>query len=293
MFLKTLFAALTVLAFAAPAAQAQTRRTPDPGTVTMASGSKVSHIGVRLSDVTAEDMKTLKLTKLEGALVEGVNPNSPASTAGLRDKDVVVEFDGERVRSAGHFSRLVSETPAGREVAMAVMRDGRRTVLRIVPEAQERGWFDPRFGEVMESGEWREQVEHARRAAREIGRNIPEVMESMREGMPGPNRARLGVSVQPLSGDLAEYFGVKSGVLVASVVTDSPAAKAGLKAGDVITAINGKAVATSRELVTALPAGDASQDITLTVVREKKEIVVKANLAPASNTDRQTRGQPV
>jgi serine protease Do len=293
MILKTLFAGLTVLALAGPVAQAQTRRTPDPGTVSVPAAGKVGHIGVRLSDVTAEDMKTLKLGKLEGAMVDGINPNSPASTAGLREKDVVVEFDGERVRSAGHLSRLVSETPAGREVAMAVMRDGRRTVLRIVPDAQERGWFDPRFGEVMESGEWREQVEHARRAAREIGRNIPEVMESMREGIPGPNRARLGVSVQQLSGDLAEYFGVKSGVLVASVVPDSPAARAGLKAGDVITAINGKPIATSRELVTALPAGDASQEISLMVVREKKEIVVKANLATPSNTNRQTRGQPV
>ena len=83
-------------------------------------------IGVRLSDVTAENMKTLKLSKAEGAVVESVNPNSPAATAGLREKDVIIQFDGERVRSASHLSRLVAETPAGREVMFSVMRDGKQ-----------------------------------------------------------------------------------------------------------------------------------------------------------------------
>jgi len=98
--------------------------------------------------------------------------------------------------------------------------------------------------------------------------------------------------VQPVSGDLAGYFGVKSGVLVASVSPDSPAAQAGLKAGDVITAVNGKAIATPRELVSAMPAADSSQEVTLSVVRDKKEMAMKATLTPASS-DRPARGQRV
>jgi serine protease Do len=88
--------------------------------------AQVSTIGVRLSDVTAEQVKTYKLSKAEGAVVETVNTNSPAATAGFHEKDVIVEFDGERVRSARHLTRLVTETPVGREVAVAVMRDGKK-----------------------------------------------------------------------------------------------------------------------------------------------------------------------
>jgi S1-C subfamily serine protease len=228
-------------------------------------------------------MEALKLTKMEGAVVESVNPDSPASTAGLREKDVIVLFDAERVRSASHLTRLVAETPGGREVMLSVMRDGQRADLRITPETTQ-GWFDPRLGGIFDSEDWREELEQARRAARELGRHIPEAMEGVREGMAMHGRARLGANVQGLTGELAEYFGVKSGVLVASVTADSPAAKAGLKAGDVITAVNGKAVASPRELVGALPAGDGPHDVTLNVVREKKEMTLKATLTPASQT---------
>jgi serine protease Do len=289
MRLRFLMVGLTTAALADPALHAQTRRGPQDGQrVDMPAPGRVSMIGVRLSDVTADSAKTLKLSKAEGALIESVNPNSPASTAGLHEKDVIVQFDGERVRSASHLSRLVAETPAGREVMFSVMRDGKRTDLRITPAASERGWFDPRFGSAIDSDQIREQVENA---TRDIQRSLPEVMDGMREGMSGPNRGRLGVNVQPVSGDLAGYFGVKSGVLVASVTPDSPAAKAGLKAGDVITEVNGKAIMTPRELVSALPAADSSQDVTLSVVREKKEMTVKVTLTPSA--DRPARGQRV
>jgi serine protease Do len=71
---------------------------------------------------------------------------------------------------------------------------------------------------------------------------------------------------------------VKSGVLVASVQKDSAAEKAGLKAGDVITAVDGRDVASASELTRALPSGNGSHDVNLQVVREKKELKIKAML---------------
>jgi S1-C subfamily serine protease len=271
-----------LLAMAAPTVEGQTRREPQPRQDRRIElpQARVSTIGVRLSDVTADSMKTLKLSRVEGAVVEFVNANSPAAAANVREKDVIVVFDGERVRSASHLTRLVHETPVDREVVMAVMREGRRTELRITPVASEAGWFDPRFGDLINSEEVRRAVEEARR---ELGRRLPEAMEGMRDGMALPNRGRLGANVQPLSADLAEYFGAKSGVLVSSVASDSAAAKAGLRAGDVITAIDGKAVASPRDLVNALPAGEGTHDVTLTIVRDKKEMTLKATLgAPAA-----------
>jgi serine protease Do len=276
---------LIVAALAVPVVEAQTHRTPQPkqesGRIQFPQARSVSTIGVQLADVTAENMKTLKLARAEGAVVESVNPNSPAAAATVHEKDVIVLFDGERVRSASHLTRLVHETPAGREIVMTVMRDGRRTELHITPIAAEAGWFDPRFSDLVNSDEFRQKMEEARR---ELGRRLPEAMEHMREGMLAPGRGRLGVSVQPLGGDLPEYFGVKSGVLVSSVVPDSSAAKAGLRAGDVITAVNGQAIASPRELIDALPGGEGPHDVTLTIVRDRQEMTVKATVGATSQT---------
>lgn len=279
--LSVLLTGLTAAVVSMPSVYAQTPRAPQterPETprVQMPRPGRVSMIGVRLSDVQADQVKTYKLSKAEGAIVESVNPNSPAVAAGIREKDVIVEFDGERVRSVGHLTRLVAETPAGREVGLVVMRDGRRINLQIKPEAGNSTWFDPRFSGMIDADEIRRYAEQAGRSAREMGRNIPEMVGRMREGT--ATRGRLGVSIQEVTPDLAEYFGVKSGVMVASVMADSPASKAGLKAGDVITAVNGKGVGSPSEVVQALPSGAGPYDVKLTVVRDKKEMSLTATL---------------
>lgn len=283
---KTLMMSLAIAAGSVPGVQAQTRSSPQveqrTERVQLPRAGRVSMIGVRLSDVTADQVKIYKLSKAEGAVIESVNPKSPAATAGLREKDVIVEFDGEHVRSASHLTRLVTETPAGREVALVVMRDGHRTNLHLTTEAgAPNTWFDPTFGGAIDRDQVREYAQEAERAAREMRRNLPDMIDGMRPGM--STRGRLGVSVQEVTPELAEYFGVKSGVLVASVTADSPAAKAGLKAGDVITVVNGKSVGSTRELVQALPAGDGAHDVDLTFVRDKQPRSVKATLGPATH----------
>lgn len=287
---RILLTTCAIASLASATAQAQPRRPQQPSDrVQIPAVGRVSMIGVRLSEVTADNMTTLKVQRLEGAVVESVNPKSPAAAAGLHEHDVIVQFDGERVRSAGHLARLVGETPAGREVSVGVMRDGRRVDLKVKPDAANSPWFDPRFGGAIDSGDWQEQMEEAGRVTRELGRRLPEVMEGLHEGK-ASNRGRLGASVQELHGDLAEYFGVRAGVLVTGVAPETAAARAGLKAGDVITAINGKAVATPRELIGALPTSDASQEVMLTVVRDKKATTLKAMLGPAGTMNRPARG---
>jgi len=256
---RILLMGVAIAALMSPVAGAQTRRdsAPSENRIQTPRAGRVSMIGVRLDDVTAENVKTLKLSKAEGAIVEAVNPNSAAAAAGMREKDVIIAYDGERVRSASHLTRLVHETPVGREVPIVVMRDGRKTDLRIKPEAG-NSWFDPRFGETMDV-------------------LMQGVRDGVREGLPASRmRSRLGVNVQDLSGQLPEYFGAKSGALVTSVQPDSPASHAGLKAGDVITAVNGKPVTSPRDLINAIP--DAGETISVTIVREKKETTLRASL---------------
>ncbi len=70
-----------------------------------------------------------------GVVVDEVNPDSPAEKAGIKAGDIVVDYDGERVRSARQFSRLVQETPDGRTVAIGIVRDGKKQTVNATPEA--------------------------------------------------------------------------------------------------------------------------------------------------------------
>jgi S1-C subfamily serine protease len=99
---------------------------------------------------------------------------------------------------------------------------------------------------------------------------------------------RLGVSVDELTHQLAEYFGAKDGVLVTAVTDGSAAARAGLKAGDVITSINGASVTSRDDLVRGLR--DASEDVSIGIVRDKKESTLKAKIEPPAR--RTPRGRP-
>jgi membrane-associated protease RseP (regulator of RpoE activity) len=70
-------------------------------------------------------------------VIDSVREGTPATRAGLQKGDVVVEFDGERARSAQQFTRLVRETAPGRSVKMTVVRDGSRRTLDITPETRD------------------------------------------------------------------------------------------------------------------------------------------------------------
>ena len=114
-----------------PAAEAQgTRVAPRAVQVFGGSGSR---IGVSIEDVDPSDIKA---GQAGGVRIEEVTDESPAAKAGLRRGDVVVEFDGERVRSARQFTRLVQETVAGRKVQVAILRDGQRSTLTVEPTDQ-------------------------------------------------------------------------------------------------------------------------------------------------------------
>ena len=226
----------------------------------------------------------------DGVRISDVDPSSPASQAGLRPGDVVVEVDGERVRSARQFSRLIQESPEGRSVALSVMREGQRQTINVTPEA--RGFnfdFDTdRFEREVARG-WRDiepqlrelepRLRELEPRLREFRFNRPFNFDFDFDGLPHITspRGRLGVQLNELTPELAEYFGAKEGgVLVSRVTKDSPAEKAGLKAGDVITSVNGDRVRDTNDLVDELR--DKDGDVTLGIVRDKKESSVKATM---------------
>jgi S1-C subfamily serine protease len=100
------------------------------------------------------------------------------------------------------------------------------------------------------------------------------------------DHGRLGVTVQDLTPQLRAYFGAAGGALVSSVVDHSPAEAAGLKAGDVITRVNGQAVSDAADLSNKIDA--ASGHATLSVVRDKRERTVTADLGSEGSASPRT-----
>lgn len=269
--IMTACAVLAALGGAVDAASAQGREERrEVRRFAMAPGGGAS-IGVQVKDA-----------EKGGAAVIDVIEEGPAARAGVKAGDIVVEFDGERVRSARQLARLVEETPEGRAVKVVVSRSGSKQTMEVTPVARrgDMAWLGdlgPRMRDGMERG--LREFAPGRRFDFDtpVGPGI----------LTGPDRPRLGVGVEPLGEQLAAYFGAKEGVLVASVDEGSPAAKAGLKAGDVITAVNGEPVADPDDLTSEVRKARPGSTLSLEIVREKKTQTVKATLPEAP------RRQPV
>ncbi|HEX2443668.1 MAG TPA: PDZ domain-containing protein [Vicinamibacterales bacterium] len=263
--LKIAGAAVVALALAAlavvyaPEVAGQARvRTPKARTLDVFG--RGMHIGVSVRDVDETDAKREK-TATSGVVIDEVFTDTPASRAGLKAGDVVVEYDGERVRSARQFARLVNETPEGHPVKLTAIRDGQRVAVDIVPETRGRGnaWLS---GEVFD----RLELDMP-----EIKMAVPE-FELRTFGTTG----RLGVRIQTLTPQLATYFGATRGALVTEVDEGSAAGKAGIKAGDVITSIDGRTVEDAGDLQRALRGTEEGAEVSIEILRDRKPMTIKA-----------------
>jgi serine protease Do len=243
-------------------------------------------IGVTVEDLTPEEAAKVSGAR-GGVRITRIDPDSPAAQAGLREGDVVVEFEGETVRSTRQFARLVQETPSGHRVTLGIVRDGVRRTIEVTPEAA------PALAWGVDADLIGERIE---RQLREIEPRLRELEPRLREfrfDVPedfhfdfdvdvfpwaASPRARLGVQLDELTPQLAEYFGARDGVLVTSVTPGTPAEAAGLRAGDVITSIDGAAVRDREDVVDELR--DKEGAVTIGIVRDRKEMSVKATLEP-------------
>jgi serine protease Do len=227
-----------------------------------------TYLGVGVKEINAERARALKLKEEHGVEITTVEPESPAEKAGLKPGDVVLEYNGQRVEGTQQFVRFVRETPPGRTVRLMVFRSGSaQTLTATVAERKGRAFNIP-------SPKLGEDIEVRIRKELEGLRDVPRVTMSWRAGV-------LGIEGEALRGSqLGDYFGVKEGVLVRSVMKDSPAEKAGLKAGDVIVKVDDRAVDEPRDITAALrSARDASKKtFPVVIVRDKKESTVQVTL---------------
>ncbi len=227
-----------------------------------------AQLGVSVRDVETADVTREKLSSLSGAYLENVRPGSPAEKAGFKTGDVVTTFDGERVRSASQFLRLIDETPDAREVDVVVQRAGQPVTLKVAPES---AWSP--FYRALTQANPPMTVRFPDRAFTTT--KLPAIANLRNTFTYGyfAGSTPLGVSVQEVSGQLGEFFGTATGLLVTNVEDGTVGKTAGLKAGDVITKVNGTAVTGVADLRRTLTG-----DVTITIVRDKKEQTIKATI---------------
>jgi len=236
-----------------------------------------AYLGVRAIDVNHERATALKLKEESGVEVIVVDRDAPAAKAGVREHDVLVTYNGVKIESDAQLRRLVHETPMGREVAITVMRDGQplNMKLKLADRRELAATMSRRH--MNEGRRSLDQMPPMGRGffSREDGMRSP---EGPGGGARFPAAARAGMMIEGLTPQLAEFFGLSNGlngVLVRDVEKDGPAAKAGLKAGDVILEINKRKIADPRDIFPVIREGG---DLAIHLLRDKKEMNVTLKL---------------
>ena len=235
-------------------------------------------LGVGTEDISKENLARYGMREVRGVGVTQVIKDSPAEKAGLKKDDVILRFDGESVTSTRKLSRLVNESSADQTVRITISRGGGEQEVSAT-------LTKPRLGNLL-GASIRDDI------FKGIENGFPQIRQ---KGWPqaqsgdapfvfafGGGR-RIGVSTQPLTRQLADYFGAKDGgVLITSVSENSPAAKAGLKAGDVITAIDGEKIDSSGDITRSI---NKKQDgeISLTILRDRNTRTI--NLTPEKSKE--------
>jgi serine protease Do len=213
---------------------------------------RAAYLGVGLQEIKPERAKALRLPNESGVEITSVIHDSPAERAGLKPGDVIVTYNGQKVDGFQQFSRMVRETPVGGDAKLDIVRGGAaqsitakiesRPMLRILPGD---GVPSPVPNMPMP--------------------DIPRIFQGM-------NSPMLGIEAESIDGQLAQYFGAKDGgVLVRSVLKNSPAEKAGMNAGDVVLRVDEIKVMNAADISARLRAAQGKA-VQLSVLRDRKDM---------------------
>jgi len=260
---------LLMPASAVPPGEPSGQKTPVAEGFFYSSGR--SYLGVDVRDITSDRVSALKLKEERGVEITTVDQDAPAGKAGLKEHDVILEFNGSKVESEEQFRRMIRETPPGRSVTLGISRDG--NPMNISVQIGDRGKIANNFG-----NGWKLLTPQPPQPP---DFNIP-------FDIPVPTYTPLlGIQVDNLGQQLGEYFGVKNGegLLVKSVEKGSAAEKGGMKAGDVIIRADNEKVTDRSDLRRILRAHRNGGKINVAVIRDKREQTLTIDLPARKSQD--------
>ncbi|MFQ5603088.1 MAG: PDZ domain-containing protein [bacterium] len=219
------------------------------------SKSQKGWLGVSIEEMTPSMVDEYEIGNRTGLLITDVVHNSPADDAGLWEDDVIVEFNGKAVAIAKDFSKSVRAHKPGATVKLKIVRDGEEKTIEVT------------LG----------KLKSQRRYLRRIDENVFFISD----------RPQLGIRVEELNSDLAPYFQVEEGdgVLIWEVFEGSPAEKAGLKAGDVITQLDEEKISDAEDLIATLEEYEEDDEVKIKYIRKGQAAEVEVVLKEADPQD--------
>jgi serine protease Do len=233
-----------------------------------------SYLGVDVRDITSDRVSALKLKEERGVEIVTVDQDAPAGKAGIKEHDVILEYNGTRVESEEQLRRMIRETPPGRNVTLGISRDG--NPMTLTAQIGDRAKLSKKNFTIERNGPTIV---------------VPQPPEAPDFNMPFDVQVftytpSLGIQVDNLNQQLGEYFGVKNGegLLVKSVEKGSPAEKAGMRAGDVITRADKERVSDRADLRRILRAHRSGGKLNVGIIRDKREQNLVIDL-PARKSD--------
>ena len=233
-------------------------------------------LGVYAENISRENMGRYQMNQVRGVGVTRIVKDSPAEKAGLRKDDVILRIDGENITSVRKLNRIVSELSPDQSVRISVSRGGSEQEVTATIGKRSNTSFagdllrgEPRVWkwEGMEPREWKFEGPLRDRLLENSDGDLTFMLGNSR---------RIGVSTMELTKQLADYFGITGGkgVLVTSVTDDGPAAKAGVRAGDVITAVDGEVIDSPGDISRVINRKKEG-DVSLTVIRNKSQQTIR------------------
>jgi serine protease Do len=225
-------------------------------------GGTSSYLGIDTQDVTPQRVAPLKLKEERGVEVLTVDQDAPAGKAGLKEHDVILEFNGTKVEGVEHLRRLIHEIPPGRTASIAVSRDGKPMLFKV--QLADKGQA------MRMSGSRKIMI------PRPV---IPDFDFPAVDVMVQTSGSRSGAVVENLTPQLGDFFGARNGegVLVRSVEKGSAAEAAGLKAGDVIVRVETEHITDRGDWKTAL-RNHRRGKVSVGIIRDKKEQTISITM---------------
>ncbi len=227
--------------------------------------SPAGYLGVDVADVDADKAQSLKLKDVRGAVITLIDHDAPAGQVGLKVNDVVLAINGQNVEGAEALRRMLREIPPGCKISMEISRDGNIQTLGV--QLVDR--------KAMEHDVWSKlSVEPGPIAPAAPGMGVLSGSDLMPPGgfhmSLFASTLNVGAMVEPLTSQMAEYFGVQAGLMVKQVARKSEAAAAGLKAFDVILKVGADSIATSADWDRSLRSNEG-KPVQVTILRAKKQ----------------------
>lgn len=243
------------------------------------------YLGVMLQDISGSMAKALQLGKDKGVLINDVVDDSPAAAAGLEAGDVILEFDGKEISGSKSLTKAVRATSPGDEVALTILHNGTRQATHVELGKAKARRFTYSFDTDSDAPdvEFFGHGDHAGHGNVWVDDDGGERKVIVITDKDDSDRGFMGVELDNLNDQLGEYFGAKDGkgALISKVSDDSPAAAAGLRAGDVILKVDGEEIDDAGDVHEAMADTEPEQEIEVAILRKGKKKTVKVTLGEA------------